>query len=343
MGSPTHKLTQSASRLAADEYTSGILRGDRVLLSRTITLVESRLASDQLIAEKVIQDILPHTGKSIRIGITGIPGVGKSTFIESFGKQLTSIGKKLAVLAIDPSSQRTHGSILGDKTRMDELSRDDNAFIRPTSASNALGGVAENTREAILLCEAAGFDVVIVETVGVGQSEITVRNMVDFFLLLLIGGAGDELQGIKKGIMEMADGVAITKADGDNLKSAKQAQADYQHALHMFPTADSGWTPKVLITSAFEKKGLNEVWEMIEAFKSYTTSNGFFGKQRVDQNKDWFHASIDNKLKGEIMKQPVLKNKMKEAERQIEEGKISAAVAAREIVNSFIQLMAANK
>lgn len=343
MGSPTHKLTQSTSRLTADEYALGVVKGDRVMLSRAITLVESRLLSDQLIAEEVIQNILPHTGKSIRIGITGIPGVGKSTFIESFGKYLTSIGKKLSVLAIDPSSQRTHGSILGDKTRMDELSRDDNAFIRPTSASNALGGVAENTREAILLCEAAGFDVVIVETVGVGQSEITVRNMVDFFLLLLIGGAGDELQGIKKGIMEMADGVAITKADGDSLKSAKQAQADYQHALHMFPTTDSGWAPKVLITSAIEKKGLNQVWEMIEAFKSFTMSNGFFKKQRIDQNKDWFHASIDNKLKGEILKQPVLKNKMMEAERQIEEGKISATAASREIVNSFIQLMTTNK
>ncbi|MEQ8425385.1 MAG: methylmalonyl Co-A mutase-associated GTPase MeaB, partial [Cyclobacteriaceae bacterium] len=234
MGTPIYNQAQSASRLTTDAYIKGILAQDRVVLSRAITLVESQLTSDQFLAEDLIQTLLPKTGNAIRIGITGIPGVGKSTFIESFGKYLTAIGKKLAVLAIDPSSQRTKGSILGDKTRMEELSKDDNAFIRPTSAANALGGVSDRTREAILLCEAAGFDVIIVETVGVGQSEIAVRSMVDFFLLLLIGGAGDELQGIKKGIMEMADGVVITKADGDNTKRAQQAQTDYQHALHLF-------------------------------------------------------------------------------------------------------------
>jgi LAO/AO transport system kinase len=339
MGSPIRKPTPSTPRLTADAYVKGILSHDRVLLSRAITLVESRLSSDQLLSEDLIQKILPYSGKSIRIGITGIPGVGKSTFIEAFGKYLTSIGKKLAVLAIDPSSQRTKGSILGDKTRMDELSRDDNAFIRPTSAASTLGGVAQNTREAILLCEAAGFDVIIIETVGVGQSEIAVRSMVDFFLLLLIGGAGDELQGIKKGIMEMADGVVITKADGDLKKQANQAKADYQHALHLFPPTDSGWTPKVLVASAVEKTGLKETWEMIEAYKTFATANGFIGLQRTIQNKNWFHSSIEQRVKEEIMKHKILIKKINQAELQIEQGTISPGAASREIVESFIQLI----
>ena len=339
MGSPTRKPIQFTSRLTADAYAKGILDHDRVLLSRAITLVESRLPSDQLLSEELIQKILPHSGKSIRIGITGIPGVGKSTFIEAFGKHLTSIGKKLAVLAIDPSSQRTKGSILGDKTRMDELSRDDNAFIRPTSAANTLGGVAHKTREAILLCEAAGFDVIIVETVGVGQSEIAVRSMVDFFLLLLIGGAGDELQGIKKGIMEMADGVVITKADGDHKKQANQAKPDYQHALHLFPVTESRWTPKVLVSSAVEKIGLKETWEMIEAYKAFTTTSGFFELQRANQNKNWFHSSIEERIKEEITKHKALAEKIKKAEIQIAQGVISPGAASREIVENFIQLL----
>lgn len=340
MGTPTRKATQSPGRLTVAEYAKGILNHDRILLSRAITLVESKLDSDQLLGEELIQTLLPHTGNAIRIGITGIPGVGKSTFIESFGTYLTSIGKKLAVLAIDPSSLKTKGSILGDKTRMDELSRDENAFIRPTSTASALGGVADKTREAILLCEAAGYDVVIVETVGVGQSEVTVRNMVDFFLLLLIGGAGDELQGIKKGIMEMADGVVITKADGENLKRATQAQADYQHALHLFPTPSSGWIPKVLVASATEKKGLKETWDMIESFKKYTTTKGFFESQRSEQDRNWFHSAIEGRLKNEIMKHEGLQRKMKEAEQQVSERKLSPTAASRQIVDEFIQLLA---
>lgn len=339
MGSPTPQPIPTSSRLTADAYAKGILNHDRIVLSRAITLVESRLSADQLLAEELIQKILPQTGNSIRIGITGIPGVGKSTFIEAFGKYLTSIGKKLAVLAIDPSSQRTKGSILGDKTRMDELSRDENAFIRPTSAANTLGGVAHNTREAILLCEAAGFDVILVETVGVGQSEISVRSMVDFFLLLLIGGAGDELQGIKKGIMEMADGVVITKADGDQKKQAHQAKADYQQVLHLFPSTESGWTPKVLTSSALEKVGLKETWEMIDAYKIFTLERGFFTAQRAEQNKNWFHASIEERLKEEIMKHKVLTEKINLAETQIEQGLISPGAASRQIVTHFIQLL----
>ncbi|HCM74751.1 MAG TPA: methylmalonyl Co-A mutase-associated GTPase MeaB [Cytophagales bacterium] len=335
MGSPTRKPTQSNSRLTADAYADGILKHDRIILSRAITLAESRLKSDQLLAEALIQKILAHTGKSIRIGITGIPGVGKSTFIEAFGKHLTAIGKKLAVLAIDPSSQRTKGSILGDKTRMDELARDENAFIRPTSAASALGGVADKTRETILLCEAAGFDVIIVETVGVGQSEISVRNMVDFFLLLLLGGAGDELQGIKKGIMEMADGVVITKADGDNKKRAKQAQADYQHALHFFPPSDSGWIPKVLISSAIEHRGMNEVWQMVDDFKTFTKAKGFFEHQRTEQNIEWFHSSIEQLLKREIMQSDSLRKKMETYERSVVNKSMTPGSASRKLVEDF--------
>lgn len=328
---------QSPARLNFEDYAKGILEHDRVILSRAITLVESRLPSDQLLAEKLIHDLLPHTGNAIRIGITGIPGVGKSTFIESFGKHLTSIGKKLAVLAIDPSSQRTKGSILGDKTRMDELARDENAFIRPTSAAHSLGGVAGKTREAILLCDAAGYDVIFIETVGVGQSEIAVRDMVDFFLLLLIGGAGDELQGIKKGIMEMADGIVITKADGDNKKRATQAQADYQHALHLFPPSPSGWVPKVKVTSAIENKGLREIWEMIESFKNFSIENGYFKAHRAEQNMKWFHDSIEGRLKEEILKNEVLHQKIVLTEQRIEKGEISPATASRKIVEDFIK------
>lgn len=337
MGSPTRASIQSKSRLSVSEYEKGILKGDRIILSRAITLAESMLKTDQQLAEQLIQNLLPHTGKSIRVGITGIPGVGKSTFIESLGKYLTGKGKKVAVLAIDPSSQRTKGSILGDKTRMDDLSRDENAFIRPTSAGHALGGVADRTREAILLCEASGFDVIIIETVGVGQSEISVRAMVDFFLLLLLGGAGDELQGIKKGIMEMADGVVITKADGESIKRAKQAQADYQHALHLFPPAPSGWTPKVLVSSALEQVGIKETWKMIEDFQYFTISNSFFESQRKSQNLNWFHTSIENLLKHELLQSDFLKKKMKELEQKIVNGEKTAGNASRDLVNEFVQ------
>jgi len=339
MGSPTRKSTQSNTRLTVDQYATGIINKDVVLLSRAITLVESRLPSDQQLAEKLVHKLLPHTGDSIRIGITGIPGVGKSTFIESLGKLLTSMGKKLAVLAIDPSSLRTRGSILGDKTRMDELARDKNAFIRPTSAANALGGVADNTREAILLCEAAGFNVIIVETVGVGQSEVAVRNMVDFFLLLMLGGAGDELQGIKKGIMEMADGVVITKGDGDNKKRASQAQSDFQQALHLFPTPPSGWTPKVLVSSALERQGLAEVWDMISSFRNFTTANGYFTYQRAEQNKAWLHAAIESRFREEMLKHIAIREKMAAIEKRVVRGEISPTAASRDIVDSFIKLL----
>ncbi len=274
-------------RLSVADYRQGLRNHDTLILAQAITLVESQLANDQHLANELIQSILPLCGQSLRIGITGVPGVGKSTFIETFGTFLTQQNKKVAVLAIDPSSGKTKGSILGDKTRMEELAKNPFAFIRPTATGTALGGVANRTREAILLCEAAGFDVVIVETVGVGQSETMVRGMVDYFLLLMLAGAGDELQGIKKGIMEMADGVVVTKADGENHKRAIQAQADLQHALHLFQLAESGWTPTVSTSSALEKKGLEETWRMMEHYKNFTDQNGFFKANRQSQNNLW--------------------------------------------------------
>ena len=236
-------------RLTPDQYQQGILSGNRLVLSRAITLAESTLPADQELARQVLEAVLPHTGKSVRVGITGVPGVGKSTFIEAFGQHFTTQGRKLAVLAIDPTSQRSKGSILGDKTRMEQLSVNPKAYIRPSPAGQSLGGVTNATRQAMLLCEAAGFDTIFIETVGVGQSETAVHSMTDFFLLLMLAGAGDELQGIKRGIMEMADALVITKADGENMRKATAAKAEYQSALHLFPAAESNWSPKVLTCS----------------------------------------------------------------------------------------------
>ncbi len=324
------------SILSKKNISQEILDGNSVALARAITLSESNKAADRKSADALLQKLLPLTGNALRIGITGSPGVGKSTFIESFGKYLTSQEKRVAVLAIDPSSEKTKGSILGDKTRMEELAKDPLAFIRPTATGQTLGGVANKTREAILLCEAAGFDVVLVETVGVGQSETAVRNMVDFFLLLQLAGAGDELQGIKKGIMEMADGVVITKADGENEKRAKQAQAEFQHALHLFQPSDSGWQPKVLTTSAFEKRGIVEVWRMIEEFHSFTVKNKFFGKNRDRQNLQWFYENLDQQFKSKIMQSKVAKDKIKSFEKKIIDGKIMPSKAAEEVVKSVV-------
>jgi len=313
-----------------------ILNGNTVMLARAITLSESQKDSDKKLADELLVKLLPHTGRSLRVGITGSPGVGKSTFIEALGKYLTAQGKRIAVLAIDPSSEKTKGSILGDKTRMEELAKDPLAFIRPTATGHKLGGVADNTRDAILLCEAAGFEIILVETVGVGQSETAVRSMVDFFLLLQLAGAGDELQGIKKGIMEMADGIVITKADGENEKKAKQAQTEYQHALHLFQLAESGWQPKVLTTSALEKKGIEEVWKMIEAFRAFSVRNKFFQKNREHQNLLWFHENVDQLLKNKIFKSKTALNKVRSIEKKIIEGKITPSTAASEVVKSLL-------
>jgi LAO/AO transport system kinase len=329
--------TLKTSPLNLKNTLEQILNGNTVVLARAITLCESQKTADKKKADELLQKLLPHTGRSLRIGITGAPGVGKSTFIEALGKYLTSLRKRIAVLAIDPSSEKTKGSILGDKTRMEELAKDPLSFIRPTATGPKLGGVANHTRDAILLCEAAGFEIILVETVGVGQSETAVRNMVDFFLLLQLAGAGDELQGIKKGIMEMADGIVITKADGENEKKAKQAQTEYQHALHLFQVAESGWQPKVLTTSAVEKKGIAEVWKMVEAFQEFSTKNRFFQKYREQQNLLWFHESVDELLKSKILKSKASLNKVKSLEKKIAEGKIIPSKAAMEVVKSLVK------
>jgi LAO/AO transport system kinase len=325
-----------SDRLSLSAFIEEIPKGNTIVLAQAITLAESLRSEDQVLANQLIEELLPLTGKSIRIGITGVPGVGKSTFIETFGKLLTSHAKKIAVLAVDPSSSKTKGSILGDKTRMEELSKDPLAFIRPT-ATNTLGGVADRTREAILLCEASGFEVIIIETVGVGQSETAVRTMVDFFLLLMLAGAGDELQGIKKGIMEMADGVVITKADGENLKKANQAQAEFQHALHLFSDSDSGWKPKVITSSALEKSGIKETWQLIEDYLALTKGNGFFNKSRDQQNLVWFQEIIQQLLKQQLAKTKGMNLKIQTLEKDILAKKILPSRAAKHIIDDFFQ------
>ena len=323
-------------RLSLAEYQEGILAGNKVILAKAITLVESSLPEDAALAEQLIEDLLPHTGNSLRLGITGVPGVGKSTFIETFGKYLTAQKKKVAVLAIDPSSTKTKGSILGDKTRMEELAKDPFAFIRPTATGQALGGVANRTREAMILCEAAGFEIIIIETVGVGQSETLVRSMVDFFLLLMLAGAGDELQGIKKGIMEMADGIVITKADGENLRKATQAQADFQYALHLFQLPESGIAPNVLTSSAFEKKGIAETWKMIEDYKKFTNQNNFFQTNRNQQNLKWFDESFNHAWKTMLSSNNDFQKEKKELEKKILENKITPIQAAKSLLKKSI-------
>jgi len=323
----------SARNYTLQHFRKGILAKDRIVLSQAITLAESAHAKDRAKAEALIEEILPKTGKSIRIGITGAPGVGKSTFIEAFGTYITSLGMTVAVLTIDPSSPKTKGSILGDKTRMEALSKHPMAYIRPSAAGTAPGGVANATRESVLLCEAAGFEVIVVETVGVGQSEVSVRGMVDFFLLLMLAGAGDELQGIKKGIMEMADGILITKADGDNIARAKQALGELKSVLHLFQAPESGWLPKVLLTSSLSSSGIKETWEMISLFQKHTAQNGFFKNQRIHQQLSWFHTAVDALLNKKILSHS--KDKMASIEKRILALKISPPQGAKEILKKI--------
>ena len=315
-------------RLSAEEYYNGILHADRALLGKAITLIESTLESDKQLAKEVIELCLPHSGNSIRVGITGVPGVGKSTFIEAFGVHLANAGHKVCVLAIDPTSQISHGSILGDKTRMQNLSSHPNAFIRPSPSSGSLGGVTRSTRETVILCEAAGFDTVIIETVGVGQSETAVHGMVDFFLLLMLAGAGDELQGIKRGIMEMCDALIITKADGENKIKAKQAIVEYRNALHLYPPTASGWSPKVGICSSLTGEGVPNVWEIIQEYAQQTRENGYFANHRAEQEKQRLHETIDQLLKDRFYQNPTIAAKIKELEQLVAEKKISAYSAA---------------
>ncbi|MEM6892315.1 MAG: methylmalonyl Co-A mutase-associated GTPase MeaB [Bacteroidota bacterium] len=312
----------------ADVWVDEITNGDKNALSQAITLLESTKPEHQLLANDIIEGCLPASGNSIRIGITGVPGVGKSTFIEVFGSLLTGQGKKVAVLAVDPSSTISKGSILGDKTRMEKLSVDENAFIRPSPAGSSLGGVARATKETIVLCEAAGFDVLLVETVGVGQSETAVNNMVDFFLLLKLSGAGDELQGIKRGIMEMADAIAINKADGQNQKRAALAQTEFTNALHLYPPKNNGWSPKVLLCSALAQTGIAEIWSVIMDFKAKTQVNGSFYLHRKQQDQQWFTETFFDLLQRSLEHQPEFLARKNELQEKINENKISPFAAA---------------
>lgn len=324
-------------RLSIESYIQGILAGDRGTLSRAITLAESTLPEDRALAAEILKNVLHNTGKTLRIGITGVPGVGKSTFIESFGGYLTSLGKRVAVLAIDPSSKRSGGSILGDKTRMEQLSRNPLAYIRPSAASLSLGGVARHTREAILFCEAAGHDIILVETVGVGQSETLVKGMTDFFLLLLLAGAGDELQGIKKGIMEMVDGVAVNKADGGNEMAAINAVNEYRQALHHFPKNDSDIPVEVVTCSALESKGMNTVWDIIQAYYLQTTANGYFEKNRRSQQIDWLHDAILQALEDRFYASEIVRENITKIEHDIRAGKRLPEAAAGQLIDLFLK------
>jgi LAO/AO transport system kinase len=318
--------------LDAAAYMQGILEGNRALLSKAITMVESDLPRHQELAQEIIGACVPHAGKSVRVGITGVPGVGKSTFIESLGKNLTAKGHRIAVLAIDPSSRRTKGSILGDKTRMEDLANDPNAYIRPSSSAGTLGGVARNTRESIILCEAAGFDIIFVETVGVGQSETAVHSMVDFFLLLMLAGAGDELQGIKRGIMEMADAIVINKADGDNVGKAELAAREYKNALHLFPPAPSGWTPIVITASSTEKIGIHDTWQMVENYMKMTKDSGYFEVRRKEQALQAFTDTIEETIRQKFYHNPSVASHLSNIQQDILSGKISPYAAARLLV-----------
>lgn len=321
--------------IPAAELIEKIIAGDKVALSRAITLIESTNINHLEKANEVINGCLPFANKSVRIGITGVPGVGKSTFIEAFGKHLTGLGKKVAVLAIDPSSTLSHGSILGDKTRMEELVKDENAFIRPSASGESLGGVARKTREAIILCEACGFDTIIIETVGVGQSETAVHSMVDFFLLLKISGAGDELQGIKRGIMEMADAVVINKADGDNIQKAKMAKVEFNRALHLFPLKNSGWSPKVTTCSAVTKEGIAEVYDLITEYITLTKSSGYFNEKREEQNQYWMLETINEQLKSSFYNHPEIIKQLELVKQQVFNHEISPFSGAQFLLDVF--------
>ena len=327
--------------LSVADFVKGISEGNRTVLSKAITLVESSLHTHQEKAQEIIarclksESSIQYPASSIRIGITGVPGVGKSTFIEALGKHLTANGHKLAVLAIDPSSSRSKGSILGDKTRMEELATNPDAFIRPSPSAGSLGGVARKTRETIVLCEAAGFDVILVETVGVGQSETAVHSMVDFFLLLMLAGAGDELQGIKRGIIEMADAILINKADGDNIAKANLAKAEYSNALHLFPPPESGWIPVVETCSAKTHEGIINVWETIDDFCRFTSAKGFFTRRRMEQDRQVFFDAIDESLKTSFYSRKDIIHQLKKMEMDVVAGKISPYVAAKELLEKY--------
>ena len=323
---------QRSKQPTEKEFVKNILKGDISYLSRAITLVESTNPKHRLKATAILEQCLPYANNSIRIGITGVPGVGKSTFIEAFGKYFSKTGKKVAVLAIDPSSSINKGSILGDKTRMEELVNDQNAYIRPSPSGESLGGVAQKTREAIILCEAAGFDTIFIETVGVGQSETAVHSMVDFFLLLKLAGAGDELQGIKRGIIEMADIIVINKADKDNIKNAVLAKTEFSRALHLYPHKESKWQPQVTTCSAFYNEGIENIYQMIDDYFSLTKTNGFFEKHRNKQNNYWLLETINQQLTTDFYNKKEVKEGLKKYSLAIKNLKTTPFKAAEEIL-----------
>ncbi|WP_449536878.1 methylmalonyl Co-A mutase-associated GTPase MeaB [Ferdinandcohnia sp. Marseille-Q9671] len=328
------KFSKKKQRSTMD-YVQGIVSGDRTILAQAITLVESNAKRHEDQAQEVINKVLPHTGNSVRIGITGVPGAGKSTFIESFGSYLCEQGHRVAVLAVDPSSSVTGGSILGDKTRMESLARNRNAFIRPSPSGGNLGGVNRKTRETILLCEAAGFDVILVETIGVGQSEIVVRSMVDFFLLLVLTGAGDELQGMKKGVMELADALLVNKADGDNKQKAKVARSEYSRILHYLQPATKGWSTKAYTASALNNEGIDEMWNVIERFVEITKASGVFQDRRNSQTRDWIYAMIKDYLETSFFSNESIKSMLPLVENKVVKGDVNVTSAVKELIRLY--------
>lgn len=320
---------------SSDEFAEKIIEGNITFLSKAITLVESSREEHYDEAQKIIELCLPYSGNSIRLGITGVPGAGKSSFIETLGKRICSLDRKLAVLAIDPSSEKSHGSILGDKTRMESLANDKNAFIRPSPSAGSLGGVARKTRESIILCEAAGFDTIFIETVGVGQSETLVHSMVDFFLLIMISGAGDELQGIKRGIMEMADAIAINKADGSNIIKAEMAKVQFQNALHFFPHSKPDWRPKVLTCSALEAKGIDDIWALVLEYIEVAKKNGYFKEWRQKQAVYRMHDTINEAINKSFYKDVKIASMLPELETMLVENKITSYAAACTVLNHY--------
>lgn len=339
---PYRRVHARKVQLTANDYVEGILKGNVSILGRAVTLVESRAEAHQALAQEVIEKCLPYTGNSRRIGITGVPGAGKSTSIDVFGLHVLKQGGKLAVLAIDPSSERTKGSILGDKTRMEKLSQHPDAFIRPSPSAGSLGGVARKTRETIMLCEAAGYNNIFVETVGVGQSETAVHSMVDFFLLIQLAGTGDELQGIKRGIMEMADGIVINKADGDNVDRANLAAAQFRNALHLFPPTPSKWVPEVICYSGYYELNIDKVWDMIGRYFEYVKKTGYFQHKRNEQAKYWMLETINERLRHDFYSRPEIRALLEQKEMRVLNNEQSSFTAAQDVLDRYYGMLRCN-